>query len=170
MSETHTPDLLAAAVADRDAWKRLALTLRPFDVEETPLKSVATNIGFLATWTARPPDNLPRLLTTQIARLSPPDRAAARLLAAALGVPLDPPQPAAAADPPAAPDPLLPVRFQVGTRVAKVGDDARDDYRFVGVVVADFLKRSGVRRVVAENTDGLLVVFHPDQLTETSGV
>lgn len=48
----------------------------------------------------------------------------------------------------------------VGDRVVKDGGD----YRFEGVVVADFKKRTGQRRLVVENDDGMLFIFNESQL------
>lgn len=38
------------------------------------------------------------------------------------------------------------------------------DYRFIGVVVARFTKRSGLIRIVVENNDGILHIFNEKQL------
>ena len=48
----------------------------------------------------------------------------------------------------------------VGKQVEKTGGD----YQYKGIVVADFLKKSGQRRLVVENTDGMLFIFNPSQL------
>ena len=48
----------------------------------------------------------------------------------------------------------------IGVRVEKIGGD----YRFEGVVVADFVKRTGQRRLVVEDDRGLLFIFNPSQL------
>ena len=50
--------------------------------------------------------------------------------------------------------------FVIGDTIEKTGGD----YRFRGVVVSVFAKRSGVVRIVAENDDGLLFIFNPSQV------
>ena len=50
----------------------------------------------------------------------------------------------------------------------EIGDEVEKttgDYRFRGVVRAVLVKESGAVRVVVENSDGLLYIFNPDQLT-----
>lgn len=54
---------------------------------------------------------------------------------------------------------------EIGTQVEKVGGD----YKFTGIVVSVFKKKSGVVRVVVENPDGILHIFNPAQLTEWKG-
>lgn len=49
---------------------------------------------------------------------------------------------------------------KTGDEVEKVGGD----YRYRGVVVAVFEKRSGAVRVVVENDGGMLFIFSPAQL------
>jgi putative ribosome biogenesis GTPase RsgA len=51
-------------------------------------------------------------------------------------------------------------RYSVGDSVHK----SSGDYRFRGVVVAKFSKRSGVTRYVVENSDGMLFIFNDAQL------
>jgi len=55
---------------------------------------------------------------------------------------------------------LMDAKFRVGQHVAKDGGD----YRFVGVVVAVFTKKSGKVRYVVENKDGILHIFSESQL------
>ena len=50
--------------------------------------------------------------------------------------------------------------FSVGDKVEKTAGD----YRFCGVVVSAFQKRSGPWRYVVENDDGMLFVFNATQL------
>jgi hypothetical protein len=53
------------------------------------------------------------------------------------------------------------VKIDIGNRVIKWGGD----YRFIGNVVAVFLKRDGESaRVVVENDDGVIHIFNPGQL------
>jgi len=52
------------------------------------------------------------------------------------------------------------MKFNIGDQVVKEGGD----YRFTGLVVAVFLKRSGAIRVVVENDDGIVHVFNETQL------
>lgn len=53
-----------------------------------------------------------------------------------------------------------PPTFKVGDKVIKDGGD----YRFKGIVVSAFRKRSGLWRYVVENDDGLLFIFHAGNL------
>ena len=52
--------------------------------------------------------------------------------------------------------------IKVGDSVYKTGGD----YRFRGVVVSVFKKRSGIIRCVVENDEGILHIFSPKQLEE----
>lgn len=47
-------------------------------------------------------------------------------------------------------------KYQIGQRFEKVGGD----YRFKGVIVAAFVKTTGLVRYVGENEDGLLFIFN----------
>jgi hypothetical protein len=49
---------------------------------------------------------------------------------------------------------------QIGDRVRKVGGD----YKFEGVVVSIFAKRSGIQRCVVEDDRGVLFIFNEKQL------
>jgi len=51
--------------------------------------------------------------------------------------------------------------MKVGMWVKKVGGD----YKFQGVIVSVFNKKSGETRVVVENEDGVLFIFNPKQLS-----
>lgn len=51
-------------------------------------------------------------------------------------------------------------RLSVGTLVSKIGGD----YRFDGVIVAEFLKLSGVARFVVEDDRGILHIFKASNL------
>lgn len=53
-------------------------------------------------------------------------------------------------------------RLKVGDMVAKRGGD----YYFFGQVRSIFTKKSGIERVVVENSDGILHIFNPGQLYE----
>lgn len=46
--------------------------------------------------------------------------------------------------------------IKIGSKVEKVGGD----YTFVGIVVADFKKLSGLRRLVVEDDRGVLHVYN----------
>lgn len=46
--------------------------------------------------------------------------------------------------------------MKLGDKVEKVGGD----YTFVGVIVADFVKLSGLRRLVVEDDRGVLHVYN----------
>lgn len=50
--------------------------------------------------------------------------------------------------------------MKLGDKVQKLGGD----YTFRGVIVADFLKLTGQRRLVVENSDGMLFIFNEKQL------
>lgn len=50
--------------------------------------------------------------------------------------------------------------LKVGDKVSKKGGD----YRFDGVVVASFVKLSGVRRYVVEDDRGVLHIYGPQNL------
>jgi hypothetical protein len=50
-----------------------------------------------------------------------------------------------------------------GDRVEKISGD----YKFAGVVVSCFIKKSAAPRIVVENDDGILHIFHPKQLKKT---
>jgi hypothetical protein len=50
--------------------------------------------------------------------------------------------------------------FRIDDRVVKDGGD----YRFEGVVVSTFRKRSGRKRYVVENDDGILHIFQGSNL------
>ena len=52
------------------------------------------------------------------------------------------------------------MKYEIGDRVAKLSGD----YRYRGVVVSIFRKRSGVVRYVVENDDGMLFIFNEGQL------
>jgi len=58
------------------------------------------------------------------------------------------------------------MQFSVGDCVEKSGGD----YRFSGVVVAGFAKRSGAVRYVVEDERGLLFIFNGDQLVAATTV
>lgn len=56
------------------------------------------------------------------------------------------------------------MKFKVNDKVEKVGGD----YTFVGVVVAAFVKLSGVDRYVVEDDRGILHVYSEKTLKESS--
>ena len=50
--------------------------------------------------------------------------------------------------------------LEVGTAVEK----HTGDYKFIGLIVSRFVKRSGKVRYVVENSDGVLHIFSRNQL------
>ena len=54
--------------------------------------------------------------------------------------------------------------MEIGTKVEKIGGD----YTFVGVVVADFTKKSGARRFVVEDDRGVLHIYSEKNLKEVT--
>ena len=55
--------------------------------------------------------------------------------------------------------------MKINDKVMKISGD----YSFYGTVVADFVKTTGQRRLVVENSDGMLFIFNEKQLLPWSG-